>query len=145
MGQPPMIQSTDLRVQAHQRRRAFEAKVRALAANVCQENEPVVNRPRRIIPVTSSVTYLKPLWMRIVEEVAEKHQVTIRHLMNPGRDIKLVRARWEMFYRLHTERGMSKNDIARRTNKNHTTVMHGIKKYKQELEREPQKDAAGQS
>jgi hypothetical protein len=140
-----MREQVDLRMQAHQKKRAFEAKVRALAANVCQGNEPVVNRPRRIIPVTTSITFLKPLWMRIVEEVAKKHQVTIRHLMNPGKDAKLVRARWEMYYRLHTERRMSMNDIARRTNKDHSTVLYGVKKYKQEMERESQKDAAGQS
>jgi chromosomal replication initiation ATPase DnaA len=140
-----MREQVDLRMQAHQKRRAFEAKVRALAANVCQGNEPAANNFCRTASDTTPSTFLKPLWMRIVEEVSEKHRVTIRRLMSPGRGPRFVRARWEMYYRLHTERKMSMNEIARRTNKDHTTVMNGIRKYKKELERETQKDAAGQS
>ena len=139
-----MREQVDLRMQAHQKKRAFEAKVRALAANVCQGNGRAVNKPRSITPATISAPFLRPLWMRIVDEVAEKHQVTIRHLMTPSRDVRHVRARWEMYYRLHTERRMSMFDIARRTNKDASTVLYGVKKYKQEMEDESQKDAAGQ-
>ena len=49
-----MREQVDLRMQAHQKKRAFEAKVRALAANVCQGNGRAVNKPRSITPATIS-------------------------------------------------------------------------------------------
>jgi chromosomal replication initiation ATPase DnaA len=139
-----MRQQVDLRMQAHQKRRAFEAKVRALAANLHQEKEPTVNRPRMDTYVPPSVPPSEDLWVRIVEDVAKKYQVTIRHLMNPGKDKRLVRARWEMFYRMHVEVGLSLNEIGRRTGKHHTTVMHGVRRYKQEKARASQEDTARQ-
>jgi len=83
-------------------------------------------------------------WRKVLDQVAEKHGVLKRVLLSPDKSVVAVRARWELFYRLSTECHLSLGEIGRRVGRDHATVLYGIRKFKQEMEREPQEDVARQ-
>ena len=73
-------------------------------------------------------------WKFILAEVAQKHNVSVRDLCGPYRWRHYINARFEAFYRLRTETSMSLPQIGRHVgNRDHTTVINGIKKYKQRM------------
>lgn len=82
----------------------------------------------------TEVEIVKPkpnyVWKRILYEVAEKHNVSVEDIISPKRNPHIVRARYESFYRMRNETNLSLPAIGRRCGgRDHTTVMHGIKKY----------------
>ena len=58
---------------------------------------------------------------------AANHGVTIAQVMGSGRQRPLVSARRELWKRLHRD-GYSVTQIGRETNRDHTTVLHGLKR-----------------
>ena len=139
-----MREQVDLRVLAHRRKQDFEAKVRAIAANVDQS--PSAERcPRKtVVPIRPPIITYEAPWRKVLREVAEKHGVLRRILLSPDKSIVAVRARWELFYRLSTECHLSLGEIGRRIGRDHATVLYGIRKFKQEMERASQEDTARQ-
>lgn len=76
-----------------------------------------------------------PDWKDIVAEVSTKHGVTRAEIMSPQRCRRIVLARQEIFYRLSTETTMSLPAIGRRIgDKDHTTVLHGVRKHRERME-----------
>ena len=134
----------DLRAEANKRKRDFEAKVRAIAAEV--EQKAVVKEEMKkalLVPMPPFFVYQHP-WKKILEEIAEKHGVPKRILLSTDKSVAAVRARWELFYRMNTECHLSLAEIGRRVGKDHSTVLYGVRKYKQEMERASQEDTARQ-
>ena len=72
----------------------------------------------------------------IVDEVAKKHNFIAKDLMTPSRRMKFVAARHEAFYRMRHELNMSYPRIAAFFGMDHTTVMHGINKHTEKVEKE---------
>lgn len=70
-----------------------------------------------------------PQARQIVIEVLEKHNQTWQTVYGATRFKPVVDCRHELFYRLHSELGWSFAAIGRFTNKDHTTVLHAMKKY----------------
>ena len=66
---------------------------------------------------------------RILIETAAKHKISVKDIRSAIRNNKLVRARWECMYRLKTELNLSLPCIGRFMNRDHTTVLHAIRKY----------------
>ena len=140
-----MSAAVDLRVVAHRKKKEFEAKVRALAANVDQ-SPAAERRPRKaVVPIRPPIIIFEHPWRKILRQVSEKHGVLKRILLSTDKSVVAVRARWELFYRLSTECHLSLGEIGRRVGRDHATVLYGIRKFKQEMERESQEDAARQS
>lgn len=111
-------------------RRVFAAQVtkqhgrRLFSAPILEidENGETID-PRRI--------FMAP-WKSIAREVAAKHAVTLIDLVSDRRDQRIVRARHEAFYRCRHETTMSLPQIGKRFgNRDHTTVLHGIKKHEE--------------
>lgn len=76
-------------------------------------------------------------WRKIVEEVAEKHNVSINDMLSRRRCTNFVRARQEAAYRLSVETRLSLPQIGQRLGgRDHTTIMHSIRRYKDEHEAE---------
>lgn len=90
-------------------------------------------RQRDIIyvsPMPTPALEPMPIWKQIMFAVAEKHGVTMEDLQSIRRDQKSVNARYEVFYRMRLETSMSLPQIGRRCGrKDHTTVLHGIRKH----------------
>jgi chromosomal replication initiator protein len=69
--------------------------------------------------------------LKILRDVAERHGVTVGDIKGVSRKIKFVRARQEACYLLREELKLSYPRIGLHLgNKDHTTILHGIRKYK---------------
>ncbi|CAB5170217.1 Chromosomal replication initiator, DnaA C-terminal [uncultured Caudovirales phage] len=69
---------------------------------------------------------LRPLLLPILR----KHNVMFEDIASESRKAKFNIARFEMYYILR-ESGMSLNQIKQVFNRDHTTVLHGIKRWKE--------------
>jgi len=65
----------------------------------------------------------------LISQVAAQHGVTVDAITGTARFAPIVAARAEAYYLLRTECSLSLNQIGARLNKDHTTVMNGIRKY----------------
>jgi hypothetical protein len=70
---------------------------------------------------------------RILHECAKDHGVTVEDLIGWGRTTRLVNARRDAIWRLHQRGTMSLKQIGRLLNKDHTTILHAIRKYTKHL------------
>ncbi len=70
----------------------------------------------------------------IVRSVAIKHKTTINGLKSKRRNKDVVAARHEVMWRLHKKTALSMPQIGRILNKDHTTVLHGIRKHQARME-----------
>lgn len=122
----------------HERWRPANARLWGSAPKV--ERPPLASPPvAAVVPVAIVVTYERPLWRQIVEQVAEKHGVGFKELVGPSRRHKLCVARQEAFWRLRHEvtiggEPMSYPKIARKLGRaDHSTVHHGIKQHERRM------------
>ena len=66
-----------------------------------------------------------------MQHAAERHGVALEDVMGPRRFGELVAARWEG-WALARDNGHSFAAIARSSGVDHTSVMHGVKKYQEQ-------------
>jgi chromosomal replication initiator protein len=87
-------------------------------------DECAVSPPRR-----------RPITMReIIREVAQKHGVLVADILSDRRHKPVVVARHEAMWRCKNETSFSLPQIGRAIgNRDHTTVMHGIKMHEQRM------------
>lgn len=71
---------------------------------------------------------------RIVQEVGEKHGLTREQLCGEGRAKHLAWARHEMFWRLRRETTWSLPRLGRALNRDHTSLLNGIRKHQARLD-----------
>lgn len=76
-----------------------------------------------------SVSYAR----RVVKEVSEKRGVSIDDMMSIRRNINIVLARYEVFWRLRHETRWSMPQIGRFMHKDHTTILNGLRVYAKHL------------
>ena len=102
------------------------SEVRGLTPLQLIENGSVsVNRTTKLRPTSAK---------QIVEKVAKYYNLSTKELTSKSRVAHIKTARQVAMFLLSTELGLSTNKIANEVGvKDHTTVMHGIKKIKQEL------------
>ena len=65
-------------------------------------------------------------WQRVLRAVAAQHGLTPEEIMSTSRVKKVVRARFEVFYRLRIDVKMTYQKIAYHFNRDHTSIMHGV-------------------
>lgn len=132
---------TDLGTAAQQARHYANVRARLLGAVphksvVAQRKAP---RGRDFIfvqldPLDESPAALRKKWRSIVNEVCSARRVSVAEVMGPGRSRYLVDARHEIYYRLRKETVLSLPEIGRRLGgKDHTTVIHGIRRHEAKL------------
>lgn len=72
---------------------------------------------------------------RIIEEVSQKHSIPTAQMRGHTRSRPVVDARWEAYFRISNELGYSLPMIGKAMGgKEHTGVMHGIRRYKALME-----------
>lgn len=77
----------------------------------------------------------RPSLASIAREVAEKHNVTLHDMKSARRQPWIVSARHEFFYRARNETPHSYPKIGEFLGrKDHSTVMHGVRKWEKRLE-----------
>ena len=73
---------------------------------------------------------LRHHWRTVVREVAEANGITIDDLIGPRRSRRASWPRQEAMYRMRNETPLSYPEIgARLGNRDHTTVLHGVKAH----------------
>jgi hypothetical protein len=72
-------------------------------------------------------------WMRVLHAVARQHGVEATEILSHSRQRHVVVARFEVFYRLRIDLGMSYKKIADLMKKDHTTILYGVHKVRKHL------------
>lgn len=96
--------------------------------------EELINSPR--LPPIPGLVLTEPgavRWMRIMHAVAKQHGVGAADIMSQSRRRHIINARFEVFYRLRIDLGMSYMRIAALFNKDHSTVIHAVNKLRRKL------------
>lgn len=84
------------------------------------EPEPPPAEPERV-PLSDT--------QRIIAEVAARHELTYEQLTGTSKKNPVVNARQEAMWELRTQHGKSFAFIARFFNRDHTTVLHGVRRW----------------
>ena len=71
---------------------------------------------------------------QIVNEVREKHGLTEEQLVSDNRQRHLIACRQEIYWRLSRETAWSLSRIGHYMNRDHTTIIWGIRAHKRKLE-----------
>lgn len=69
-------------------------------------------------------------WLRVLHAVADYHDVTALEILSSSRKRHIIQARFEVFYRLRVDLNFSYLKIAGLMKKDHTTVLHGVRRMK---------------
>lgn len=72
-------------------------------------------------------------WKEILRDVCAKHKIHPEAVTGNSRQAPLVKCRREVYWRLRTELGMSLSQIGNKLNKDHTSVLYGVKEYEKAL------------
>lgn len=79
----------------------------------------------------------------LIQEVAERHGITMAEMMSHRRKAKFVNARHEAMYLLYTEHKRTYQFIARFFNNcNHTSVLHAVRRHKKILDAQKNAEAS---
>jgi chromosomal replication initiation ATPase DnaA len=141
-------QARDLREQRYQdrvRRQQMDAQLQR-AANIALSQkhaataEAVVSAEREAqvdaLIVAAARVRTVPTWKKILRETADAYGLSVEEICGYRRIVPYVRARQQAMWRMKTELGMSMPEIGRRIgNKDHTTVLHGIRAHQARLDR----------
>ena len=73
------------------------------------------------------------VWRRLVAAVAREHEVTPEQILGKGRSHHIVDARMECMYRMRVELLMSPPNIGDKLGRDHSTVLHGVRKVRTRL------------
>ena len=78
-------------------------------------------------------------WMRVLHAVAAHHKISPSEITGTSRRRHVIKARFEVFYRMRVDLNMSYTKISQLMKKDHSTVMHGVNKVKKMLLDRPQR------
>lgn len=70
-------------------------------------------------------------WRRILLEVSNKHRIGIKVITGAAQTRDIAAARHEAMYRMREEAGMSCTAIGRKLNRDHTSVLSGIRRHEE--------------
>lgn len=73
-----------------------------------------------------------PMWRTILETVSKEHRISVRDILEDGRFREIVVARHDAMWRMRRA-GMTYAAIGRRLNRDHATVMWGVKQHEQRM------------
>lgn len=94
----------------------------------------VAPKPPKPIPEINHKPIWQTGWRKIMREVCEKHDITIRDLTGKSRVRHIVAAKKEAAYRMVTERGMTYMHVAARMGyKEHSAILYLYNGYKEYL------------
>jgi chromosomal replication initiation ATPase DnaA len=117
----------------------FQAAMRRELVFLAAERGQVLRfkpRPRDVLAIEGSPEAPAKTAKMIVSEVCVKHRVTPSEIKSARRSTSVVRARHEACYRLSKETSLTLGQIGISLGgRDHTTVIHGMRKHAERLER----------
>lgn len=72
-------------------------------------------------------------WMRVLHAVAAHHKIGPSEITGTSRRRHVIKARFEVFYRMRVDLNMSYTKISQLMKKDHSTIMHGVNKVRKML------------
>lgn len=103
-------------------------EVRGVITCSVEREPPSVARKPSYVPMSSAAA-------QIAREVADKHGVSVADIRRDCRTRAVVKARWELFYRLRETGRYSLPQIGRAVGgKDHSTVINGIRQHEAMLQ-----------
>ena len=84
----------------------------------------MAREPLRFVPDQPKLS-----WREILHAVARKHNIPVDWILSERRSGPIVLARQEAMYRIYEETTLSLPGIGSRLNRDHTTVLHGIRAH----------------
>jgi len=120
-------------------------KARLNFPRVLAKQQTPVAPVKPVDPVKSSDTPDEPITLRtranqIVYEVSEKYKITKKDMISHQKLAHMVQARFECAYRIKTELGLPLSTIGKFMNRDHTSILHACRKYKENLKRNGEKN-----
>lgn len=95
---------------------------------------PRGKRVRDFILVATPDFLVKAPIKQIIRECCVKYHVTKQELIGPKRDTTIVQARQEAAFRMSKETRLSLAQIGRKLGRDHTTILHAIRRHEARLE-----------
>jgi hypothetical protein len=80
------------------------------------------------LPAPSTAREIDDQALRVVERVAGERGISLAELRSTSRSPRLVRARWAAMTAARSETDASLPQIGRILNRDHTTVLHGLRR-----------------
>lgn len=68
-------------------------------------------------------------WQTLLAEIAREHGVTVADITGPSRSLKLIPARFHACFEMRHRLEMSVTEIGRRVNRDHSTVIHALRRW----------------
>lgn len=110
-------------------------KTHVVLADICAAEVLADENPHypKLPPIPGLVLYEPGAvrWMRILHAVARLHGIEASEILGTSRKKHIINARFEVFYRLRIDLRMSYTKISQLMKKDHTTVLHGVTKFRQ--------------
>lgn len=128
-----IAEATPTQIRWHEARRERLERMQGHQRRLPRASSPVAfeETPDDPPPAEGAVVEIPATrWKAIIYEVAAKHGVSVIEMLSDQRRKEFVNARREVFYRLSTETTLSLPAIGKRMNRDHTTVLYGIRTYK---------------
>jgi chromosomal replication initiation ATPase DnaA len=123
-------------IEIHRRRIEFMAKIEEKARLLQQQKiEPVkkIDGLDRQLMNMPEWVFDRPKWKLLAKEICKKHNLPIDEVLSDRQHRHLVKARQEIWYRIRIDLGMSYPEIGKRFNRDHSTIMHGVKAHIERL------------
>lgn len=145
--------STHLARTVHERRVDFRKKIAEQARRLEQQRRedarPEQQRTavERLDPLDRQLLnappelFKRPAWKILAKEICDQHGADFDEVCGDRRFQPLVLIRQEIFYRIRVELGMSYPEIGKRFNRDHTTIMHGVRRHAKRFNLEVPTDA----
>lgn len=133
----------------HARRIDFERRI-AERAKELEERQRQASMPKVVEPEPEPVErgpdglelqlralprymFSRPQWKLLAKGICAKYRVPFEEVTSESRHAHLVKIRQEIWYRIRVDIGMSYPEIGKRFNKDHSTILHGVRKHAERL------------
>ena len=129
------FQTTD-ELQSHYR--GVKSRIHLAGVRFAEEKRrPELEAQRRLVSHQQSLIlgYFQTLlpWDRLVKHVEFRHGFTRRELLSRSKPTPLANARHELWWLARQLYGLTYPQIAKKSDWDHTTVLHGVRRYGRKL------------
>jgi hypothetical protein len=126
---------------AEQARRLDEQKRRAREPQARLPAVPKLDPLDRQLLNAPPELFKRPAWRILAKQICDEHGADFDEVCGDRRYQHLVLIRQEIFYRIRVELGMSYPEIGKRFNRDHTTILHGVRRHAKRFNLEVPTDA----
>ena len=124
----------------HEHYKSVRARLNAPEKAVAEIQKPTTEPAKADAVVETFEPKFPSPSSEIIYRVAQKHGVGVGDIRGPSRKPNLVLARQEAAYEIRMKRGLSLPQIGVMLGRDHTTVLHGIKRHTALLAKQAQEE-----